>query len=467
VRVGLRTAELGGMVGIPGEAQTWQPAKKLACHSRPYARRPPGDPGFDRSRQHAAELHQVTALSGGRRLGQVEPRERVGAQTGRKYEYQYERTARAALDLLGDTARLICVYCDWHDDYVVETYDTPTRYRFHQVKGRKSSQGPWRFSEFFGVVRKTTKQHAKKPPVLKLDAIVPRMVLHHKNFNDSCAGVAFVTNTGLDPELSDFLEIISRSTDAGALPEDARIAFEHLARAYLTTDPPLAPSAAALFAWLRELTVRTDQGNLENGDAALLELAGVVVDYSEIDLRLLQAKQIAREIVNRVRTKVSHSTTVVPAADVQLRQDKGIVVEELLTELSLSTDAYEELKAGASPETIKTLSRLHRFCLKNKLGDSIVSVCGFKAQWDIWRTIERHFLKSADYVLLENKAIEVLRAGLTLEQMVAEAKAIARQFEGIPATPLASEHVLGLIFSLAAQSEAPKSAQDLSRVNER
>lgn len=40
--------------------------------------------------------------SGGPRLGQVEPRERAGAQTGRKYEYQYERTARAALDLLAD-----------------------------------------------------------------------------------------------------------------------------------------------------------------------------------------------------------------------------------------------------------------------------------------------------------------------------------------------------------------------------
>jgi hypothetical protein len=39
-------------------------------------------------------------VSGGPRLGQVEPRERAGAQTGRKYEYQYERTARAALDLL-------------------------------------------------------------------------------------------------------------------------------------------------------------------------------------------------------------------------------------------------------------------------------------------------------------------------------------------------------------------------------
>ena len=56
----------------------------------------------------------------GIRLGHVEPRERVGSQTGRKYEYQYERTARAALELLADGATHVCIYCDWHDDFVAE-----------------------------------------------------------------------------------------------------------------------------------------------------------------------------------------------------------------------------------------------------------------------------------------------------------------------------------------------------------
>jgi len=74
------------------------------------------------------------------RLGEVEPRERAGAQTGRKYEYQYERTARASLDLLVDSCKQVCVYCDWHDDYVAEVGDSPTRYVFHQVKGRSTSQ---------------------------------------------------------------------------------------------------------------------------------------------------------------------------------------------------------------------------------------------------------------------------------------------------------------------------------------
>ena len=123
-------------------------------------------------------------VSGARRLGQIEPRERAGAQTGRKYEYQYERTARAVLNLLSDTAKHVCVYCDWHDDYVVEFGDPPTRYLFHQVKGRKSSQGPWTFNEFFGVRKKKTKAPTKKPASVSADAILPRMLLHHKNFTE-------------------------------------------------------------------------------------------------------------------------------------------------------------------------------------------------------------------------------------------------------------------------------------------
>jgi hypothetical protein len=129
------------------------------------------------------------------------------------------------------------------------------------------------------------------------------MLLHHKNFGNSCAGLAFVTNAGLDPALSQFLQTVGHSSSEADLPEDDRNAFQHLARAYMAANPPLAISPADLFKWLRGLTVHTDQGQLEDPEAALLELANVVVDYSEIDLLQRQSKQIAREIINRVRGK--------------------------------------------------------------------------------------------------------------------------------------------------------------------
>lgn len=396
--------------------------------------------------------------SGAPRLGHIEPRERAGAQTGRKYEYQYERTARAALDLLADNAKHVCIYCDWHDDYVVETGQPPTRYVFHQVKGRKSSQGPWKFSEFFGVQIKRSAMPAKNPPAVATDAIVPRMLLHHQNFGDSCAGLAFVTNAGLDAVLAKFLQAIDNASDIASLPADVRIAFQHLARGYAATTPLLASSETDLFTWLRSLVVHTDRGHLEDQDAALLELADVVVNYSEIELLQRQAKQIARDIVTQVRRKVAHSTTVVPASDDQLRRDKGLVITEILSVLSLSTQAYEQLKAGQGRDTIKTLSRLQRFCQKHEMTDHLVQICEFKALWDTWRTTERHFVSSADFMLLEKRAHDLLANDLTLEKAVAEAKDIAKQLQNVTATTLTPEHVMGLIFSLAAQAEATNSA---------
>jgi hypothetical protein len=65
----------------------------------------------------------------------------------------------------------------------------------------------------------------------------------------------------------------------------------------------------------------------------------------------------------------------------------------------------------------------------------IVQICEFKTGWDIWRTVERHFLRSTDYVLLERKAHELLNAGLAIERMLAEAKDISKQFSGITVTP--------------------------------
>ena len=308
------------------------------------------------------------------RLGQVEPRERAGAQTGRKYEYQYERTARAALELLTDSTKHICVYCDWHDDYVVETGDPPTRYLFHQVKGRKSSQGPWKFREFFGIRRRTnpSTSTANANP----NAVVPRMLLHYANFGDSCAGIAFVTNAGLDPELSAFLE--SLAADPGVQTSKDRIAFNHIARAYAAAIPPLVASPERLSAWLQGFAVYTDQGQIESADAAVLEIANVVFNYSEIDLSWRQAKQIARDIISQVRRKVFFSNTVVPASDELLKHEKGVVVTDLLGVLSLSPQAYEALKAGAAFDTVKTLSRLQRFCKKHDLENLIVQISEFK-----------------------------------------------------------------------------------------
>jgi hypothetical protein len=131
------------------------------------------------------------------------------------------------------------------------------------------------------------------------------------------------------------------------------------------------------------------------------------------------------------------------------------VVTDLLSVLSLSTNAYKALQGGVSSDAVKTISRLQRFCDKNPVWQKqIVAISEFKARWDIWRTVERHNVSGSDFLLLENRANEVLKGDMTIEKVVSEAKDIAKQFDLIGVTPLTPEDVMGLIFSKAALSEA-------------
>lgn len=386
------------------------------------------------------------------RLGEIEPRERAGPKTGRRYEYQYERAAKRVLTLLDHRRRHVCIYCDWHDDFVLESGDPPTRYVFHQVKGRESKQGPWSFADFFGLQKRETLPLPTAPPKFAKDAIIPRMLLHHNHFADACAGIAFVTNTGVAPPLGAFMEAVARAEDPTTLDPVERVAFDYIASAYLSGKKPLAPSREALFERCHAISLSLDEGLLEDGNAALLELADLIEHYSEVNLVLAQSKNIARQVVERVRTKAHHASTLVPASEDRLRHDKGIVLDELLGFLSLSNDGYEALKRGDPLADVKTLSRLQRYCVALGRRDLVVEMCTFKAKWDAWRTVERHSMEPLDYVLLVDKAKEVVAGNHPIDRMVTEARTIAGQFAG-QATQLTGEHVLGLMLALIAESE--------------
>lgn len=386
------------------------------------------------------------------RLGDIEPRERAGAKTGRRYDYQYERAARRALTLLDHQNKHVCIYCDWHDDFVIERGDPPTRYVFHQVKGRKSGLGPWTFADFFGV----TKREARPLPAsakFKKDAIVPVMLLHYVNFPQTCEGLAFVTNTGVEPQLESFMNALKSANALGDLALDDRTAFDFIALAYLAGKKPLAASADVLFERLRGVSLWLDEPHLDDENVALTELVDVIEQYSEINLVYAQSKNIAKGVIEKVRHKAHFDKTVIPATEERLRQEKGIVVTELLGVLSLSTAGYEALLQGVAPVDIKTLSRLQRYCERLNRKELTTSLCVAKAEWDAWRHVERHRMDPLDFVTLIDKAKVIVEKNYTISRMIQEAKDIAKDFKGLTQMPLTGSHVFGLMCSLIAQAE--------------
>jgi hypothetical protein len=193
---------------------------------------------------------------------------------------------------------------------------------------------------------------------------------------------------------------------------------------------------------------------------ALIEIGVQIEEFSEIPLLQQESLLIARQIVGRVRTKATHKLTVIPTPDGALRAQKGIIVDDLLKVLSLSQAGYEALKRGESKDTVKTLSRLQRYCRDHHLGDVVAHVCRFKADWGVWRTIERHFILSANYVLLVQRAKAILLGGYQIPRMIEEAEVVAADFSRHTATPLSAEAVLGLLFSLVTDTEEPPTVGD-------
>ena len=81
-----------------------------------------------------------------------------------------------------------------------------------------------------------------------------------------------MTNAGIDPGLSSFIQDVAAADDIASLGQSTRIAFDHVAFAYASADPSLVTSPMALFDCLRSLTLYPDQGKLDDENAALLEL---------------------------------------------------------------------------------------------------------------------------------------------------------------------------------------------------
>lgn len=417
----------------------------------------------DGRRHDTRGARQCSGMTGGKRLGEHPPADKVGPLTARQYEYQHEQATMGALEMLARQERR-CVYCEWHDDFVVEVGQSSARYHFHQVKSKSLSQGPWTFHEIFGVQpprpESTAKPAKKKVAVAKPlsvsgTPIFLRLLVHDQAFGINCGGFAFVTNTGVDPTVSKLVDAVAVAQTVADLPDAPRILFDQLVRGYVSATSPLVASADELFARLRRFAIAAEHGNLKQ-EAALNEICDRVFEYSEIDLKMAERKQIARQLVQLIRSKATDTSIKPPIDDDVLRSKKGVVVQEILGVLSLSHEGYKALLAGGTSKgLVKTLSRLDRYCRGAGLEQFTAEICSFKAKWDVWRTAQRHRLEDSDYVSIVTKAQEVLATSKPLAELIPLAKEVAASVS--PSLPsgisLAGEEILGLVFSLAADAE--------------
>lgn len=382
-----------------------------------------------------AKLHELQA-------------EQIGARTGELFEYQYHQAAHATLLLLdGEVHR---VYCEWHDDYVLETISA--NYDFHQVKTRSKKQGLWHISDFFGTPKKT---RAKKAKPADKTSFFLKMFDTWLQFEASTRASVWVSDNGLDDAFQALLDHAKKSPSASAAATDATFMYivdsVSQVRAALTVD--------TLYRFLRQFRHETALGTVEELQACRAMIADRMIEVSEVDVLYSETRQMMVSLVSMVRKKSHHKAKTPIDPDV-LATTKAVTLNELLEILALSPEGYRALKETGR-QAVRTLSRLHRWC--QSLGwpkETIPYVCALKAGWHVWWNANRHVLNPLDELSLRLAVKQILigqsRPGGTLDTLIQQARLLAQKHAPTLATTplLTAEVIVGLALDMAVNAQA-------------
>lgn len=398
------------------------------------------------------------------RLHEKQPREQVGAGTGPLYEYQYTQAAVDSLLLFEDA---LCVYCEWHDDYVVEHgpapgATTPPVYRFHQVKTRRIPEGPWTLNAVFG----TNKQKSVKNQSPPAGQPFQYMLEHALTFGNGCDRLVFVTNNDVDDEVKELLADVKAAATVSAISNGPKKWFDRIHAVHKQAQPSL--TEVMLFDVLKRFHVTPTRGNPDDGEQQLIALGVKIAQVSEVDLLSRQAVRMGRDIVDLVRSRSGVKIEPLPPGftEADLKVNKAVVVDDLLKLISLSPEGYRILRAANDSAALRNLSRLQRYCRQNEIGpDLIEDICAYKAAWDTWLISERARIDAPDLTALYAECGGLLTAYAALPSgaqknlawFVPEAKNLAARYARQLKTvaPLTANEALGLIFKIAADRGQP------------
>jgi hypothetical protein len=396
------------------------------------------------------------------KLFEVEPREQVGPATGNLYEYQYHQAAAGSLNLIEKTDTAACIYCEWHDDYVLES-ESDGRYTFVQVKTR--SNGPWTVAEFFGLGKlnsKTGLRSVRKPKAnsqvqSRKASIFSNLWDHTKKFGDLCNRFVFLSDVEMSDELRMLLDDSKGCAAPSALPAPSQTLFKSLLGSLAPTDSSITETT--LFAFFQKLYWQLGIGTTKNVEDAKLVIVDRIIKASEVDLHWSEGRKMGTDLVNIVRSRSHLVLNTLPSNAAQLRAQKGLVVTDVLKLLSLSEEGFRLLKEGAG-DAVKTLSRLQRFCQRRSIADSLIpQFCELKTLWSAWWLKHADMVDKADYIAFKTDCLELLQGHsngvVSIVDLGAHAKDLAKKYTPIfnPLEKLSAEAVMGFIISLAVDAE--------------
>ncbi|MGO0790503.1 dsDNA nuclease domain-containing protein [Herbaspirillum seropedicae] len=123
----------------------------------------------------------------------VAPGEDVGRDTISRYDMQFQAAAFAALEIL-EGKGVDCVYCDYHDDFVVRrNEDGRVSYHFFQVKTKEKENHQYGLNEIFGLTAQAVKATPDRLEKVK-SSFAGKLLLHGIVFSGNCGEVTLLSN---------------------------------------------------------------------------------------------------------------------------------------------------------------------------------------------------------------------------------------------------------------------------------
>lgn len=329
-------------------------------------------------------------------------REQNGRDSFGRYRAQVRSAAVASLSIL-EGGTVDRVYCDLHDDFVIRKKDgNGFTYIFYQVKTKGKQNHNWTINEVFGLNTQLRDQSKQNVDAFK-GSFVGKLLLHTVVFDQYCNSVIFQTNVNNSDEVEDLLSDIESGIFAHKF---SKVILDRFNECFGENVNSFSLEQAK--SKLSKLSFESDVSFLKEGDNYFeLIVKEKIYEFSEIELERAEFREILLRLLDLVEKK---SSGVIKTWDANsIESCAGISVDDLLSILSISKDAYYSLLSGGDGNAIKSASMIQRALKSSGADISMIMYCSkCKTDWDVWYRSARHVIQELDLLSISERVSAIL-----------------------------------------------------------
>lgn len=324
-------------------------------------------------------------------LHQHKPREQNGRDAFGRFRAQARSAAIASLSIL-ERNGIDRVYCDLHDDFVVrEVNEHGFGYIFYQVKTNSKQNHNWTLNELFGLLTQKSKINSQSESSIK-NSFLGKMLLHTIMFDKYCNAIVFQTNINNHDDVNSLHHDILNGKFENTFSNILVGKFNQIYSKEVGGDLP----EESIREKLSKIKFETDVQYLKLTDETFESLArDKIYKFSEIDLHYNESKEILLKLLDLIEKK---SSGIIHELTIDSIEEKAAVsIDDLLSVMSISKDAYDTLAAGGDNKAIKNASIIQRLLTSAGASSFQIEYCSrCKTNWDLWVRNNRHSIPEFD-----------------------------------------------------------------------